>query len=106
MRVNRSSQVEGAFGVLKQDMEYDRIRRRGLDNVEMEFMLVCLGYTLRKLFKLIDGTAKMDYWKAPENLQAEKFKTADMDKLVKKKTKKKSINEIAKSFAKRKKRRC
>lgn len=32
MRVNRSSQVEGTFGVIKQDMDYDRLRRRGLEN--------------------------------------------------------------------------
>lgn len=71
MRVNRSSQVEGAFGVIKQDMDYDRIRRRGLVNVRAEFMLVCLGYVLRKLFSLIDGTAKLDYWQAPPDLQPE-----------------------------------
>ena len=33
MRVNRSSQVEGVFGIIKQDMNYERIRRRGLDKV-------------------------------------------------------------------------
>lgn len=30
MRVNRSSQVEGAFGVIKQDFQYERFRRRSL----------------------------------------------------------------------------
>ncbi len=41
MRVNRSSQVEGAFGVIKQDMDYERARRRGLENVALELMLTC-----------------------------------------------------------------
>lgn len=40
MRINRSSQVEGVFGVMKQDMDYDRVRRKGLENVSVECMLV------------------------------------------------------------------
>ena len=50
MRVNRSTQVEGAFGVIKQDKDYERARRRGIENVSLEFMLICLGYNIRKLF--------------------------------------------------------
>ena len=71
MRINRSAQVEGAFGVIKQDMDYDRVRRRGIENVSCEIMLVCLGYVIRKLFALFDGTAKLDYWIAPTSLTAE-----------------------------------
>ena len=71
MRINRSSQVEGSFGVIKQDMDYERVRRRGLENVSCEIMLVCLGYVIRKLFSLIEGTAKLDYWVAPESLKPE-----------------------------------
>lgn len=47
-RIQRSIQVEGAFGVIKQDYGYDRIQRRGLKNVRMEVLLVCLGYNLKK----------------------------------------------------------
>lgn len=90
MRVNRSSQVEGAFGVLKQDMDYDRARRRGLENVETELMLVCLGYNLKKLFSLIDGTAKMDYWVAPIGLVPEEMKKPNLKKLLAKTDMKKS----------------
>lgn len=86
MRVNRSSQVEGAFGVIKQDMEYTRARRRGLINVETEFMLVCLGYTLRKFFLLFEGTAKMDYWHAPADLKSEGFPEPKLNKTYRKKT--------------------
>ncbi|MBS5532295.1 transposase, partial [bacterium] len=44
MRINRSSQAEGAFGVIKQDMDYERARRKDLDHVSAECMFVCLGY--------------------------------------------------------------
>ena len=93
MRVNRSSQVEGAFGVIKQDMNYERIRRRGLEKVSAEIMMVCLGYVIRKVFGLIDGTGSIDYWKAPSNLEAEKTPQFDLQKYVNKKSTKKGKNE-------------
>ena len=46
--MNRSIQAEGAFGVTKQDRRYRRIRRRGLKRVELEVMLVSIGYNLYK----------------------------------------------------------
>ena len=97
MRVNRSSQVEGTFGVIKQDMDYDRLRRRGLENASAEIMLVCLGYVIRKLFSLIEGKAKLDYWKAPENLQSETIKDVNLSKLMKKKNKGKN-KELRSSY--------
>ena len=84
MRVNRSSQVEGAFGVIKQDMDYERVRRRGMENVSLELMLTCLGYNIRKLFSLIEGKAKTNYWKAPINLKAETIPEIDFEKIFKK----------------------
>ena len=98
LRVNRSAQVEGAFGVIKQDMDYDRVRRRGIDKVSAEIMMVCLGYVIRKLFILMDGKNNLDYWVAPPNLKPEEMKEPDISKLMKKSKKKKSANEIAKSF--------
>lgn len=99
MRVNRSSQVEGAFGVIKQDIQYERFRRRSLDKVSTEFMLVCLGYNIRKLFKHFDGNGKFDYWKAPDDIKPEMFKKPSAKRLSKKasKIKRKSVNEEAKS---------
>ena len=44
----RSIMAEGAFGVLKEDRGFTRFSRRGLDNAKMEFLLVCLGFNLRK----------------------------------------------------------
>ena len=101
LRVNRSAQVEGAFGVIKQDMDYDRVRRKGLDNVSSECMLVCLGYNIRKLFSFIEGKAKTDYWIAPDGLEPETPKKANLDKLMKKQLKGKN-EEIRKSYRYRK----
>lgn len=54
MKRQRSIQVEGAFGVIKQDFQFTRFTRRGMKMVKMEFLLVCLGYNLKKyhLFRL------------------------------------------------------
>jgi len=48
LRIQRSIQVEGAFGVLKEDFRYRRFRRRGLQNVKFEFLLLSIGYNLSK----------------------------------------------------------
>lgn len=36
LRMNRSIQAEGTFGILKQDRNYKRIVRRGLNFVKLE----------------------------------------------------------------------
>lgn len=75
MRINRSIQVEGTYGQIKQNMNYTRFRRRNLINVECEFMLECLGVNIRKFFKIIENKdfLKDSYWDRPDNLQEEKF---------------------------------
>ncbi len=75
IRINRSIQVEGTYGQIKQNMNYTRFRRRGINNVECEFMLECLGVNIRKLFKFFDDStlAKKSYWKKPIDLQEEIF---------------------------------
>lgn len=100
MRVNRSSQVEGAFGVIKEDILYTRLRRTMLPQVETEFMLTFLGYNIRKLFRYFSGHAKFNYWEAPENLTPEKKKKPSAKRLSKKASKiqKKSVNEEAKDY--------
>ncbi|MBR3241800.1 MAG: IS1182 family transposase [Parasporobacterium sp.] len=59
LRMNRSIQAEGAFGVIKQDRKYRRISRKGHENVRLEIFLVLLGYNLykycRKQTKLRDA---------------------------------------------------
>lgn len=49
LRTNRSIQVEGAFGVLKEDMRFRRFLTRGTTNVRTEILLLCLGYNIQKL---------------------------------------------------------
>ena len=49
LRINRSIQVEGAFGVLKEDMGFRRFLTRGTTNVRTEMILLCLAYNVQKL---------------------------------------------------------
>ena len=37
MKRQRSIQLEGVFGLLKQDIEYTQIRRRGIQNVKKRY---------------------------------------------------------------------
>ncbi|MEG2348979.1 MAG: transposase, partial [Hungatella sp.] len=48
LRMNRSIQAEGTFGIMKYDRWYKRIVRRGLDSVRLELLLVSIGYNLYK----------------------------------------------------------
>lgn len=50
LRMNRSIQAEGTFGILKQDRNYKRIVRRGLDFVKLELYLVSVGHNLYKFY--------------------------------------------------------
>lgn len=53
LRMNRSIQVEGAFGVLKEDYGFRRFLTRGTKNVETEFILLCFAYNINKLHNKI-----------------------------------------------------
>ena len=55
LRINRSIQVEGAFGVLKQDMGFRRFLLRSSVKVQTEFLLLCMGYNLNKLHNKIQS---------------------------------------------------
>lgn len=48
LRMNRSIQAEGTFGIIKYDRWYKRIVRRGLDWVRLELFLVSIGHNLYK----------------------------------------------------------
>ena len=48
----RDNEAEGTFGDLKENMGYDRLYRRGHDNVQMEIYLVSMGHNIRKYQKL------------------------------------------------------
>lgn len=74
MRINRSIQVEGTFGQIKNNMSYERIRRRGFEKVSCEIMLMCLGVNLRRLLSSVNTNKfKNNCWDTPDSLQSELF---------------------------------
>ena len=48
LRMNRSIQSEGTYGVIKWDRRYARAYRRGIESVYLEFMMVSCGFNLYK----------------------------------------------------------
>lgn len=43
--MNRSIQVEGAFGILKKDYNFQRFMLRGKTKVKLEILLLCMAIT-------------------------------------------------------------
>ena len=50
LRMNRSIQAEGTFGIMKYDRWYKRIVRRGIESVRLEIFLVSIGHNLYKYY--------------------------------------------------------
>ena len=50
LRLCRSIQVEGAFGLLKNDFGFRRFLTRGKANVRTELFLLALAFDLKKLW--------------------------------------------------------
>ena len=50
LRMNRSIQAEGSFGILKYDRWYKRTVRKGLKSVRLELFLVSIGHNLYKFY--------------------------------------------------------
>lgn len=48
LKTRRSAEVEGVFGIIKNNWGYDRIHRKGQENVEIEMYLIGIGFNLRK----------------------------------------------------------
>lgn len=51
LRMNRSIQAEGTFGIIKNNHWYKRIVRRGIKSVKLEVFLVSIGQNLNKYHK-------------------------------------------------------
>lgn len=49
LRMNRSIQVEGAFGVLKEDYAFRRFLTRGKSKTETQFLLLGFAFNIKKL---------------------------------------------------------
>lgn len=48
LRMNRSIQAEGAFGIIKWNRAYSRARRKGLKGVNFELAMISCGFNLHK----------------------------------------------------------
>ena len=53
--MNRSVQAEGAFGVLKNDYNFQRFLLRGKTKVKLGILLLCFGYNINKLHAKIQN---------------------------------------------------
>lgn len=53
--MNRSIQVEGSFGDIKQDMGFRRFLCRGTKNVKAECILLAAAHNIRKLHNKIQN---------------------------------------------------
>lgn len=84
LRVNRSIQVEGDFGIIKQNYGYTRTRRRGVEKVSTEIMLTALGLNIAKLIRYYQTGKLNKFWVAPDNLEPEEFKKPSWKRLAKK----------------------
>jgi transposase len=51
----RKETVEPVFGILKQALGFRQLLLRGLEKVNAEWELVCLGYNLKRLYRLSQG---------------------------------------------------
>lgn len=61
LRVNRSIQVEGAFGVIKQDMRFRRFLTRGKRKTETQFYLIALAYNILKKYNKQKSNREKQY---------------------------------------------
>lgn len=55
LRTNRSIQVEGAFGVIKQDFGFRRFLTRGKKKTETQFFLISFAFNIEKLCNRISS---------------------------------------------------
>ena len=53
LRINRSIQVEGAFGVIKNNYGFNRFLSKGIKNINIDILFLCLGYNFNKLHSRI-----------------------------------------------------
>ena len=60
-RMNRSIQLEGAFGVLKNDYGFRRFLLRSKKKVKLEILLLSMGYNLNKLHRKIQNERTGSY---------------------------------------------
>lgn len=69
LRINRSIQAEGVFGITKQDMGFERFLTRGKENVRTEYLLLAFGFNVNKLHYRIQGDRLGKSLLLPENIK-------------------------------------
>ena len=52
----RQQTVEPVFGIIKQVIGFRRFMLRGLENVSVDWQLVCLAYNCKRLHRLMQAT--------------------------------------------------
>ena len=55
LRMNRSIQVEGVFGITKEDYGFRRFFTREKHNVKTEYLLLCFGFNINRLHQKIQS---------------------------------------------------
>ena len=59
LRMNRTIQSEGTFGIIKCDRWYNRTVRRGINSVKLEIYLVSIGFNLHKYYNKLAKSENM-----------------------------------------------
>ena len=63
--MNRSIQVEGAFGVIKEDYGFRRFLMRGKRKTETQFFLISFAFNIQKYFNRMNaGRIDQDLFKS------------------------------------------
>ena len=67
LRMIRSIQVEGAFGVIKNNYGFKRFLSKGKRNINIDILFLCLGYNINKLHsKIINNRLGVSLFKQNE----------------------------------------
>ena len=67
-RVNRSIQAEGAFGDIKSNYGFDRVKRKSLKSVKFETFLTCIGHNLRRFINILNDENQDETTSFTDNL--------------------------------------
>ena len=64
LRMNRSIQVEGAFGVIKEDYGFRRFLMRGKQKTEIQFFLLSFAFNIQKYYnRMVNNRVGLDLFK-------------------------------------------
>lgn len=68
LRINRSIQAEGVFGITKQDYGFKRFLMRGTENVRTEYLILAIAFNLNKLhYRIQSNRIGLSLFPLPES---------------------------------------